>query len=48
MTPSLADLIFVWMLQTPRMPVWGGLMTGVKASQPNEPMLEIVKVAPDM
>ena len=46
MAPSLADLIFVSMLQTPRIPVWGGLMTGVKASQPMEPRLETVKVAP--
>lgn len=48
MTPSFADLIFVWILQTPRMPVWGRIDHGVNASQPNEPMLEMVKVAPDI
>ena len=35
-----------FMAQTPRMPVCGGLMTGVKLSMPYTPMLETVKEAP--
>ena len=33
------------MVSTPKMPVCGGLMTGVKLSMPNEPRLLTVKVA---
>ena len=34
------------MVHTPRIPVWGGLMTGVKLSTPKPPRLETVKLAP--
>ena len=46
MEPSAAWRGRWTVVHTPRMPVWGGLITGVKDSTPKEPRLVTVKVPP--